>query len=41
MTNDIFPKGFWPPEAKAAVDLGSRNYLKYAGASFIIFNGKK
>jgi hypothetical protein len=22
MTNDIFLKGFWPPEAKVTVDLG-------------------
>jgi hypothetical protein len=27
MTNDICLKGFWPPEAKVAVDLGNLQVL--------------
>ena len=38
MTNDIYMKGSWPPEAK--IISGSRDYglLKFAVISHIIFN---
>jgi len=29
MTNDIFLKGFWPPEAKMTVDLGRNSRLNF------------
>jgi hypothetical protein len=36
MTNDHCLKGFWPPEAKVAVDLGVLKKLKKPGKTIII-----
>jgi hypothetical protein len=36
MTNDIYLKGFWPPEAKVAVDFGKPDLLNYQKIFFKI-----